>query len=164
MILGQHYCASCRMEIMWRSCGDHVKTVQTTAASEVAAVNLGLGLGHRPDRLVPDRGEGDLALVSGGENRRARERAKLRANDRRREESLGYTQPRLSQVDAISGDGRRRPATVQTHLTSEGSLARTQPRPPDGLHVSVRSIFTLGLNRTSAGGTVVCAVSGCVRR
>lgn len=37
---------------MWRPCGDHVKTVQMTAAREVAAVNLSLG--HRPDRVVPD--------------------------------------------------------------------------------------------------------------
>ena len=47
-------------------------------------------------------------------------RAKLRGHDRRREESPGYNQPRLSQVDATPGDGRRRPATVGIYLTSEG--------------------------------------------
>jgi hypothetical protein len=56
-----------------------------------------------------------VALASGGEI----PRAKLRANDRRREGLSGYNQPRLSQQDAISGDNRRRPATAQTHLTSE---------------------------------------------
>jgi hypothetical protein len=48
-------------------------------------------------------------------------RAKQRANDRRREESPGYNQPRLSQVDAVSSDSERRPQTVRTRLTSEGS-------------------------------------------
>jgi hypothetical protein len=61
---------------------------------------------------------------------RARSRAKLRANDCRREESPGHVQPRSSQVDATSGDIRPRPATVRTHLTSEGSLVRIQLRPP----------------------------------
>ena len=58
------------------------------------------------------------------------QRAKVRANDRRREGAPGHVQPRLSQVDAISGDIRRRPATVEIYLTSEGSLVRTQLRPP----------------------------------
>jgi len=48
-----------------------------------------------------------------------------RANDRRREGSPDHNQPRLSQVDATSDDTERRPATVRTHLTSEGSLVRT---------------------------------------
>ncbi len=47
-------------------------------------------------------------------------RARVRANDRRREESPGYVQPQSSQLDAISGHTRRRSATVRTHLTGEG--------------------------------------------
>ncbi len=86
----------------------------------------------------------EAVVVSGGEIQEPDQRAKLRANDRRREESPGYNQPRLSRVDAISGDSRRRPATVKTYLTSEGSLVRTQLRPPGGLHVSAGCMFTFG--------------------
>ncbi len=39
-------------------------------------------------------------------------------------------QPRWSQVEATSGDGRRRPATGRRHLTSEGPQVRTLLRPP----------------------------------
>jgi hypothetical protein len=62
---------------------------------------------------------------------RARSRgAKKRVNDRRREGSPGSVQSRLLQLDAISGDTRRRPVTVELRLTSDESLVRTQLRPP----------------------------------
>ena len=43
----------------------------------------------------------------------------------------------------MSGDARRRPATDQMHLTSEGSLVRTQLRPPEFRHTFV-SIMSAG--------------------
>jgi hypothetical protein len=58
------------------------------------------------------------------------DQAKKRVNDRRREGSPGSVQSRLLQLDAISGDTRRRPATVELRLTSDESLVRTQVRPP----------------------------------
>jgi hypothetical protein len=58
------------------------------------------------------------------------QRAKLRANDRRREGSSSHVQPRLPQVGAALGHDERRPATVETHLTSEMPVVRTHLRPP----------------------------------
>ena len=59
------------------------------------------------------------------------ERAKPRANDRRCQATPGHVQPRLLQADATSGDTRPYSATVRSRLTSEGSLVRSQLRPPD---------------------------------
>ena len=57
------------------------------------------------------------------------QRAKQRANDRRREGSPGHVQPQSSQLDAISGHTRRRSATVRTHLTSEGFVGSSPTAP-----------------------------------
>jgi hypothetical protein len=71
------------------------------------------------------------------------ERAKLRANDHRREESSNRIQPLSSQLDALSSSSGLRLATAKTRLTSEGSLVRTQLRPQAGLHVQP-GVFTFG--------------------
>jgi GNAT superfamily N-acetyltransferase len=56
-------------------------------------------------------------------------RAKPRANDRRPRDTPGHSQPRSPQLDGTSGHSQHPPATLQTLLTSEGSLVRTQLRP-----------------------------------
>ena len=42
----------------------------------------------------------------------------------------------IVQLAGTSGDARRRPATLELRLTSEGSLVRTQLRPPGQRHLS----------------------------
>ena len=60
---------------------------------------------------------------------RARLRAKLGANDRRREESPGNVQPQSSLLDAISGHASQRSATARTRLTSEGFVGSSPTAP-----------------------------------
>jgi len=86
------------------------------------------------------------------------QRAKLRANDRRREESSGHNEPRSSQVDAISGDGRRRPATVKTYLTSEMPVVRTHLRPPKVSQLGGLFGTLIGDSGTIAGTTGACSL------
>jgi integrase len=52
------------------------------------------------------------------------------ANGDRRLATSGDARRRLVQSAGVTGDIRRRPATVRLRLTSEGSLVRTQLRPP----------------------------------
>ena len=55
-----------------------------------------------------------MAGAHGGSGIRWGSKSQIRANDRRREDSLGYIQPRLSKVDATSSDvPRRSERTVQ---------------------------------------------------
>ena len=63
--------------------------------------------------------------------------AKRGANAGRRQATPADVQRRILQLAAHSSDARRRPATQQLRLTSEGSLVRTQLRPPGrrGEHV-----------------------------
>jgi hypothetical protein len=86
---------------------------------------------------------------------RARSRAKLRANDRRREESPGHAQPRSSQLDAISGHARRRSATARTRLTSEG-LVGSSPTAPTSFE------YRVGVSRRKPGSRTSRAIS-CLR-
>src|SRR5437867_1818509 len=56
--------------------------------------------------------------------------AKEGANRARRQTTQSDARQLLVQLTGISGDTWRRPATVRLHLTSEGSLFRTQLRLP----------------------------------
>jgi hypothetical protein len=47
-------------------------------------------------------------------------RAKVRANDRRRQDTPGHSQPRSPQLDGTSGHFQPSPHTLWTLLTSEG--------------------------------------------
>jgi hypothetical protein len=63
-------------------------------------------------------------------------RAKPRANDHRHLASPGHVQPAWSQADTTTGDAGRCQATGTSRLTSEGSLVRTQLRPPGQRDIS----------------------------
>ena len=68
--------------------------------------------------------------------------AKRGANEGRRRATRGDSRRQLVQLAGSSGDSRRRPATVRLRFTSEGSLVRTQLRPP-GQRVSVVVSFMI---------------------
>ena len=53
-----------------------------------------------------------------------------RANDRSYQATSSHMQPRSVRPDGTPGHAQRHPATRVTRLTSEGSLVRTQLRPP----------------------------------
>ena len=57
-------------------------------------------------------------------------RAKPRANDCRHQATSSHMPPRSVRPDGTPGHAQRHPATRVTRLTSEGSLVRTQLRPP----------------------------------